>query len=186
MSHFDFSGEKKPLRAETFENRLFEREELPQQIIDEALCIGANDRDSKLIICAYFKKDKPLEENAEFLKKHYGRNGAGFFVGSSRYSLWYDENGIKVAGGESAKKNYATEITWEQAAKRIRELLDLGRYMPQEELDKVDDFEYKTLADTLCFAVRDFSEEADERGYCKFIKLSLSGRTSFPNASEMI
>ena len=45
---------------------------------------------------------------------------------------------------------------------------------------------YRTLADTLCFAVRDFSEEADERGYCKFVKLALSGRTSFPNASEMI
>ena len=186
MSLFDFSEGQKPLRAETFENRLFEREELPQQIIDEALCIGANDRDSRLIICGYFKKDKPLEENAEFLKKHYGRNGAGFFVGSNRYSLWYDENGMRIAGGESAKKSYATEITWEQAAKRIRELLDLGRYMPQEELDKVDDFEYRTLADTLCFAVRDFSEEADERGYCKFVKLALSGRTSFPNASEMI
>ena len=186
MSLFDFSGEQKPLKAETFENRLFEREELPQQIIDEALCIGANDRDSRLIICGYFKKDKPLEENAEFLKKHYGRNGAGFFVGSNRYSLWYDENGMRVAGGESAKKSYATEISWEQAAKRIRELLDLGRYMPQEELDKVDAFEYRTLADTLCFAVRDFSEEADEKGYCKFIKLALSGRTSFPNTSEMI
>ena len=78
MSLFDFSGEQKTLKAETFENRLFEREELPQQIIDEALCIGANDRDSKLIICGYFKKDKPLEENAEFLKKHYSRNGAGW------------------------------------------------------------------------------------------------------------
>jgi len=186
MSLFDFSGEQKPLKAETFENRIFEREALPQQIIDEALCIGANDRDSKLIICSYFKKDKPIEVNAEFLKKHYGRNGAGFFVGSSRYSFWYDENGMRIAGGESAKKSYATEITWEQAAKRIRELLDLGRYIPQEELDKVDDFEYRTLADTLCFAVRDFSEEADERGYCKFVKLALSGRTSFPNASKMI
>ena len=38
-----------------------------QQVIDEALCIGANDRNSRLIVCAYFMKDKPLEENARFL-----------------------------------------------------------------------------------------------------------------------
>lgn len=32
---------------------------LPQQIMDEALCVGANDEHSRLIICAYFMKDKP-------------------------------------------------------------------------------------------------------------------------------
>lgn len=36
---------------------------LPQQVIDEALCIGYNDQNSRLIICAYFMKDKPLEDN---------------------------------------------------------------------------------------------------------------------------
>ena len=28
---------------------------LPQQVIDEALCLGANDRNSRIAICAYFK-----------------------------------------------------------------------------------------------------------------------------------
>lgn len=186
MSLFDFSGEQKPLRAETFEDRIFEREELPQQVIDEALCIGANDKNSRLIICAYFKKDKPREENAEFLRNHYGRNGAGFFIGNSRYSLWYDENGMRIAGGGSANRSYATEISWERAAERIRELLNLGRYMPQEELDKVDDYEYKTLADSLCYAVRDFSDEADERGFCKTIKFALSAREGFPESTNQV
>ena len=186
MSLFDFSGEQKPLRAETFEDRIFEREELPQQVIDEALCIGANDKNSRLIICAYFKKDKPREKNAEFLRNHYGRNGAGFFIGNSRYSLWYDENGMRIAGGGSANRSYATEISWERAAERIRELLDLGRYMPQEELDKVDDYEYKTLADSLCYAVRDFSDEADERGFCKTIKFALSARGGFPESTNQV
>lgn len=39
---------------------------LPQQIMDEALCVGANDEHSRLIICAYFMKDKP--DNAAFLQ----------------------------------------------------------------------------------------------------------------------
>ena len=49
-----------------------------QQVIDEALTLGANDKNSRLIICAYFQKDHTPEENAAFLKEHYGTNGAGF------------------------------------------------------------------------------------------------------------
>ena len=42
----------------------FPQLQLPQQIIDEALCMGFNDRDSRKITCAYFMKDKP--DNAAF------------------------------------------------------------------------------------------------------------------------
>ena len=70
------------------------RPELPQQVIDEALCIGANDRNSRLIICAYFMKDHTPEENAAFLAKHYGTNGAGFYINDREYALWYDPEGI--------------------------------------------------------------------------------------------
>ena len=59
----------------------------PQQVIDEALCIGANDQNSRLIICAYFKKDKP--DNARFLAEHYGENGAGFYLDGRQYAIWY-------------------------------------------------------------------------------------------------
>ena len=93
---------------------------------------------------------------------------------------------MRIAGGGSANRSYATEISWERAAERIRELLDLGRYMPQEELDKVDDYEYKTLADSLCYAVRDFSDEADERGFCKTIKFALSARGGFPESTNQV
>ena len=35
----------------------FSQPQLPQQVIDEALCIGFNDRNSRLIICAYFMEN---------------------------------------------------------------------------------------------------------------------------------
>lgn len=38
---------------------LLSHPKLPQQIMDEALCVGSNDEHSRLIICAYFMKDKP-------------------------------------------------------------------------------------------------------------------------------
>ena len=115
---------------------IFPHPALPQQVIDEALCIGANDQNSRLIICAYFKKDKP--DNARFLAEHYGENGAGFYLDGRQYAIWYNAEGIRIAQGESAQRSSATLISWEQAAARIRELLDLGRYMPQSELDRVD------------------------------------------------
>ena len=124
----------------------FSQPQLSQQVIDEALCIGFNDQNSRLIICAYFMKDKPLEENAAFLRKSYGTNGAGLFIHDREYAIWYDADGIRIATGRTVQKRYTTLVTWEQAAKRIRELLELGRYMPQGELDRVQDFERLELA----------------------------------------
>ena len=157
--------------------------ELPQQVIDEALCIGYNDRDSRLIICAYFMKDKPLEDNAAFLQSKYRTNGAGFFINDREYAIWYDPEGIRVASGRSAQKRHATLVTWEQAAKRIRELLDLGRYMPQSELDRVQDFERKVLADDVLYTRREFSEKALEFNHVPLTTSIYETVCSFPDQS---
>ena len=158
----------------------FSQPQLPQQIIDEALCIGFNDRNSRLIICAYFMKDKPLEDNAAFLQKSYGTNGAGLFIHGREYAVWYDPEGIRVSTGRTVQKRYTTLVTWEQAAKRIRELLDLGRYMPQSEIDRVQDFERMELAKSLIYARREFSDEARDAGYLPLTTLTYSAKGGFP------
>ena len=158
----------------------FSQPQLPQQVIDEALCIGSNDQNSRLIICAYFMKDKPLEDNAAFLQKRYGTNGAGLFIHDREYAIWYDPEGIRIATGRTVQKRYTTLVTWEQAAKRIRELLDLGRYMPQSELDRVQDFERMELAKSLIYARREFSDEARDAGYLPLTTLTYSARGGFP------
>ena len=138
---------------------LFPRPQLSQQIIDEALCIGANEPSSRLIICAYFMKDKPLEDNARFLQEHYGENGAGFYFGDRKISIWYNADGIRMSGGETAQRSTATVISWEDAAKRIRELLDLGRYMPQDEIDRAPDHEKTQLAEALLHLFGDLADD---------------------------
>ena len=158
----------------------FTQPQLPQQVIDEALCIGFNDKNSRLIICAHYMKDKPLEENAAFLQKSYGTNGAGLFIQDREYAIWYDADGIRIATGRTVQKRYTTLITWEQAAKRIRELLDLGRYMPQSELDRVQDFERLELAKSLIYARREFSDEARNAGYLPLTTLTYSAKDGFP------
>lgn len=130
-----------------------------QQIIDEALCIGANDTNSTLDIAMFFRRDRGTEYNTEFLKKHYKTNGAGFYFNNEQVSVWYNENGFNVAKGTTAQKPSATHLTWEQVAKRIRELLDMGRYIPQEKLDIIDDRELSIVSDRIISFVRDMDDE---------------------------
>lgn len=134
-----------------------------QQIIDEALCIGANDTNSTLDIAMFFRRDRGTEYNTEFLKKHYKTNGAGFYFNNEQVSVWYNENGFNVAKGTTAQKPSATHLTWEQVAKRIRELLDMGRYIPQEKLDMIDDRELSIVSDRIIAFVRDMDDEESSK-----------------------
>ena len=187
MSLFDFPsfGSSTPSEGEP-QRSLFSRPALSQQVIDEALCIGANDQNSRLIICAYFKKDKPLEDNTRFLMEHYGENGAGFYLDSRKYSIWYNTEGIHVAEGETAQRTAATLIPWEQAAKRIRELLDLGRYMPQSELDRVDGYERQQRAAQLWYLRQDFAEGTANAGFLPTINAIYNTHQGFPEESAAI
>ena len=84
----------------------------------------------------YFKKDKP--DNARFLAEHYGENGAGFYLDGRQYAIWYNAEEIRIAQGESTQRSSATLIPLGTGGGPYPELLDLGRYMPQSELDRVD------------------------------------------------
>lgn len=130
-----------------------------QDVIDAALTLGANERDSRLRIIAEFMKDKPLEKNTRFLQAHYKENGAGFFVGERKYSLWYDDAGLRIAPGESAKSFTATALDWEQAAVRIRELLDEGKYSSQSMLYHAWPYERQRVADALLLLFRDIDPD---------------------------
>lgn len=170
--------------SEAAQQSFFPQLQLPRQIIDEALCMGFNDQDSRKIICAYFMKDKP--DNASFLQKSYGTNGAGLIIQGQEYAIWYDPEGIRVSPGRTVQKLHTTIVTWEQVAKRIRELLDMGRYMPKEELEQVPDFERRRLAQSLTFAVRECSAQAKEDGYLPLTMETYSSNKGFPETEAQM
>lgn len=174
MSLFDFAAFQQEQPS------IFPHPALSQQVIDEALCLGSNREHSRLTICAYFKKDKP--DNARFLAEHYGENGAGFYLNGKKYALWYNAEGIRIAEGESARRSSAVLIPWEQAAARIRELLDLGRYMPQSELDQVDHHEVNVLADRLLLMFRDIEDE--DKRFFPSLRAIYDKPGGFPEAAE--
>ena len=128
---------------------------LPQQMIDEILADGGNARNSRHRIAARFKKDFPLNDNAAFLRREYRAGGKGLIVNGKRFSAWWDADGIRIAQGDTAQGEGATLISWEQAARRIRELLDSGRFMSQDDLDVVDHIERRELAEHLWHVYRD-------------------------------
>ncbi len=154
-----------------------------QQVIDEALTIGANDRNSRLIICAFFQKDHTPAENASFLRQHYGTNGAGFYLDGRQYAIWYDQEGLRISLGDTVQGGMTMTLSWAEVGKRIRELLDLGRYMPREELMRVNVYERTALAERLLFVARDLSEEGREQGFLSSFR-ALSG--SFNDERDQI
>ena len=157
----------KPERPKYQQLNLFENVEvqktftfsISQQIIDEVLTSGGNEQNSIYRIISYFKKDHPTVNNASFLQEEYGIGGKGFIIGDARISSWFNEDGIHIAHGDTVlnSSNMVT-VNWEQVAKRIRELFDMGRYAPQNELDKADSIELKAIADNLWYLHRDRKE----------------------------
>ena len=184
---FSFSYDNEPVYDEIPQTSLFTDFGISQQIIDEALCCGFNDKNSRVQIAMHFRRDRGVEYNARMLKFLYGTNGAGFVFNGEKVSFWYDENGISIAKGTSAKTSTATHLTWEQAAVRIRELLDVGRYMPQYELDKVDDYELNKVADRLTEFIRDLSDDYSNKDNClQSIQKEINGVLGYPDMVEKI
>ena len=137
---------------------------LSQQIIDEVLTSGSNKRNTQLRICAWFQKNKGLERDAAFLREEFGNDGKGFIIGEERVTVRYDFDGIRIARGASVERsNESTLLTWKQVAIRIRELLDMGQFMPQEELDQVREWELRDVAEKINLLYRDeFRNVPDE------------------------
>ena len=132
---------------------------MPQQVIDEVLCDGTNDKDSIIEICIEFSKDKFVESKSEFLKNLYKTDGKGFVFDGRKVSAWWNSDGIRISYGDSANKNTAQLISWEDAAKRIDELLDLGRFAPKDTLLQMDKYERKKAADAVWEMRRNLNTE---------------------------
>ena len=121
-----------------------------QQAIDEILCSAGNEENANLRICAYVQSGKTDDELAAFLKEEYGTGGFGLHASDGMIvSAWWNAGGIRIAQGKRAKTVNSTFIPWEQAAKRTRELLELGRFMSTDDLARVNENERQELAEKL-------------------------------------
>ncbi|MCI1991460.1 MAG: hypothetical protein LKJ59_09045, partial [Oscillospiraceae bacterium] len=155
------------------------RASIPLAHLDDVLRNGGNRNGSSLRVIARYAKGKSAEENAEFLRREYGRGGKGFIFGTERLSVWFDEPGLRVGRGRSALgARDAALVSWEQAADRIGELLTAGQYASRDDLERAPAFERRELAESLWVLHQDTAGEF-------FLDESLF-QGGFPESTERI
>jgi len=139
---------------------------VPQEVIDLALCTGGNEPNSAERIAVFYMRERPEQENEEFLRWEFGRaNGCGIEYEGRKYAVWFLEDGIHLAQGDSIRTGYSkTVITWEQASARILELLDAGTYLSASELAQAPDKVLHEAMDALLMTARDLNEEGRAQG----------------------
>ena len=139
---------------------------VPQEVIDLALCTGGNEPNSAERIAVFYMRERPESENISFLRREFGRaNGRGIEYEGRKYAVWFLEDGIRLAQGDSVRTGYSkTVVTWEQASARILELLEAGTYLSTSELAQAPDKVLHEAMDALLMTARDLNEEGRAQG----------------------
>ena len=139
---------------------------VPQEVIDLALCTGGNEPNSAERIAVFYMRERPESENISFLRREFGRaNGRGIEYEGRKYAVWFMEDGVHLAQGDSVRTGYSkTMVTWEQASARILELLEAGTYLSASELAQAPDKVLHEAMDALLMTARDLNEEGRAQG----------------------
>ena len=138
---------------------------IPQEDIDLLLIFGSNDSEARMKITTEFMKHKRPERIVDFLKKTY-RGAYGIETERGKFSSFSAEDGIHIARGDGAEYDRCAQVlSWPDAATRIGQLLDEGRYATNVELAERRGFELSQLAKTLLYLYYDLSDDAREDGW---------------------
>ena len=130
----------------------------PQEVMDDVLRLGGNTDELRMRVVAEFEKRRTIDEIAAFLPTVY-QGGNGFTVNGDKYAVWFSDDCIRVAKGEQARYERGAQlIPWAEAAVRIGELLDAGRYATKVEVAGAEDYEHELIARKLRNLQQDLSE----------------------------
>ena len=152
-----------------------------QEIIDTVLKYGGNERDTRMRITAEFMKDKTVEEHGVFLRNFF-HGGNGFKIDNREICGWYDEDGIRLARGRSARYIHDSAVqivSWIDAAVRIEELLLQGQFASNVEITEAAGHERLLLSEKLLYLHRDIREDVRDH---YFSEVMFAG--GFPEARE--
>ena len=155
---------------------------IPQEVVDEVLRVGGNTAHHRERIVAAFEKQKPV--TGDFLRSLL-HGGNGIVTDAGTFAAWYDETGIRISRGRSARHAPSARlVSWQEAAGRIGQLLEEGRFAANVELAGAEGYECFRLAEKLWFLRQDFSEKAIDAGYLP--SLAKDGRHDFSGETEWL
>ena len=151
-----------------------------QADIDHVLRLGGNTDRFRERVAVEFEKQKPISEIAAYLPTLY-HGGSG--VGS--VTAWYAEDGIHLSHGKFARYDRSAQLlSWQDAAERIGQLLEVGQFASNVELAEAESYERSLLADEFWSLYHDLSEEARNAGYLQ--SLSHIQGNGFPEESAWL
>ena len=150
---------EEPIRA-----RYAEKIALDSEVVDEVLRTGSNRSKGQLRLIYNFMVEKTPEEYTEFVKNEYGTGGKGFEIGGAKYAVWFDDLGLRIAAGGTAKGGTIANasLSWEDVSNRIHELLRQGEYAPQAVLDAARQNALQEHAQRLAYMERDLADGVAE------------------------
>ena len=155
---------------------------IPQEVVDEVLRVGGNTAHHRERIVAAFEKQKP--DTADFLRSLL-HGGNGIVTDAGTFAAWYDETGIRISRGRSARHAPSARlVSWQEAASRIGQLLEEGRFAANVELAGAEGYERFRLAEKLWYLRQDFSEKAIDAGYLP--SLAKDGGHDFSEDTEWL
>ena len=155
---------------------------IPQEVVDEVLRVGGNTAHHRERIVAAFEKQKP--DTPDFLRSLL-HGGNGIVTDAGTFAVWYDETGIRISRGRSARHAPSAKlVSWQAAASRIGQLLEEGRFAANVELAGAEGYERFRLAEKLWYLRQDFSGKALDAGYLS--SLAKDGGRHFSEDTEWL
>ena len=133
---------------------------ISKNLVDEILRTGGNRSKSQLRLIYNFMVKKTVEEYTEFVKNEYGTGGKGFEIDGAKYAVWFDDLGLRIATGDTAKDASMIAnvfLPWKDVSNRVHELLLQGEYAPQTVLDTARQNALQEHAQTLACMERDLA-----------------------------
>lgn len=109
---------------------------ISQEDIDSVLMGGSHVSEGKFRIYAQYLKQESAAENVSFLKNEYGTGGAYPAVIGREISEDHDSKGIRLRLGNIIHPDADLLLSWPKVEKRIKELIQEGRYLNAAEKDR--------------------------------------------------
>lgn len=165
---------------------LFPTRTVPQAVIDQTLYTAGNSRGSAERIAVFYMRQRPEAECIAFLRREFGaENGRGIEYEGKKYAVWFMEDGIHLAQGDSVRTGHCrTTVTWEQASVRILELLEAGTYLSAAELEQAQDKVLLEMGDALLMTARDLAQEGRAQGLFPQTLAIHDQRKGYPELDE--
>ncbi|WP_437126218.1 YodL domain-containing protein [Lacrimispora amygdalina] len=147
------------------------------QLLDVIRSGGGKENNRKRIYAKY-QAGKDAAEMTDFIKNEIGTTGKGFEFDGQRVSVWYNENGMSIAPGNSAQVDFATTYSWSLVEEFTRQMVENGSYMSRNEAFLVDSTERARVADQIYFFFRDGIDDMPD-------SLSIQG-SNYPDSQAHI